>query len=206
MGRILSEEGMARHPILAYLKQGGMPHSESDMPTPYVHIVRHFNYNSGKLELPPIHHADVLIHPFSVGNADLRMMPLEKYERVFERLAEHRGDLTIGVLGMGHDAVPWRSLRQREDVVIKYLYGYHLQEVIRMMCAANVLLTADSGMNRLAAIAHYDRHIILRPESYPEYWVTHPGAICIGGTPATWDPDQIADTMIAVMEKKEQPV
>jgi hypothetical protein len=165
-------------------------------------MVPMLDHSTGKVGFPPIPDVDFLIHPFSNGNPDIRMMPLENWNRVFDLILDKHPEAEIGILGGHMEPRPWPSMR-RQRPCIKYLYGLHLNNVIRLIQSAHCIATVDSGMNRLSHIVGHTNHVILCPVEYPEFWVTHPGARVVIGTPKTWDPDEIAASMLQELEQKK---
>lgn len=202
MGYILGSVGRIAHPIFAYMDQVEWPHDDV-FPEVYFNMPKAWDAATNTMVENDLPEIDILIHPYCEGNPDLRLMPLEKWQVVFDRILHVHPEANIGILGHYAQSMPWPS-RQHNRLALKYIYSYLLMDVIRLLRSAACVVTTDSGMNRLAHLAGVENHIILQPRAYPEFWVTHPGAVCIPGAPMTWNPNQIADAILQSVQTKEE--
>lgn len=193
IARSLGEHGRRAHPIQQYLWQAGVRHER--VPQPHFGVLGTFNSATSRVELEaPIY--DYLIAPWSL---DLRRVwPSENYPALFYTLRELQPDCRIGIIGALNDPRPWND--------VDYVYGYGLSYVVKMMqTCRRAVITIDSGPNRLAHAANITNHVILSPTCYPDFWVTHPTAVDVRGTPQTWNVDAIMNALERLDTWKHPP-
>jgi hypothetical protein len=181
IGYAFSHYGYYAHPIKLFLDQAKVPCNE--LPPMQYKINPTIYPATGQVvydEIPAPY--DFLISPWARGGE--RAMPVQMIYNLMSVLDQTYPGCRIGILGGVGDP----QLTFRSGAPFDYVYGYYVENLIRIMQQAKCVITTDSGPSRVAHLINLKQHVLVyNSEVYPKVWVNRPGVALVGGMPQTWN-------------------